>query len=85
MYMGCSLKLLSALYKCNTATNCNGYYTCYIYVMYIQVLPKLKKGMILINTSRGGLIETEALIEGLRSGTVGGAGLDVYENEVCIC
>ena len=53
--------------------------------MYIQVLPKLKKGMILINTSRGGLIEAEALIEGLRSGTVGGAGLDVYENEVCIC
>jgi lactate dehydrogenase-like 2-hydroxyacid dehydrogenase len=46
------------------------------------VLPKLKKGMILINTSRGGLIETEALIEGLRSHTVGGAGLDVYENEV---
>jgi lactate dehydrogenase-like 2-hydroxyacid dehydrogenase len=41
--------------------------------------------MILINTSRGGLIETEALIEGLRSQTIGGAGLDVYENEVCIC
>ena len=44
-------------------------------------MPKLKKGMHLINTSRGGLIETEALIQGLRDGTVAGAGLDVYENE----
>jgi len=46
-----------------------------------DVLPKLKKGMILINTSRGGLIDTEALIEGLRDGIISGVGLDVYENE----
>lgn len=35
----------------------------------------------LINTSRGGLIETGALISGLKSGQVGYAGLDVYEEE----
>ncbi|CAM9770698.1 unnamed protein product [Ascophyllum nodosum] len=46
-----------------------------------DVLPKLKKGMILINTSRGGLVNTEALIKGIRSGAVGMAGLDVYEHE----
>lgn len=47
----------------------------------LEVLPKLKRGVLLINTSRGGLICTDALVEGLRSGVVGGCGLDVYENE----
>lgn len=46
-----------------------------------DVLPKLKKGVILINTSRGGLIDTPALVTGLQSGIIGGCGLDVYENE----
>eukprot|EP00752_Nemacystus_decipiens_P002468 g2324.t1 len=46
-----------------------------------DVLPKLKKGMTLINTSRGGLVDTETLIKGLRSGVIRQAGLDVYENE----
>mmetsp|Transcript_24166 Transcript_24166/g.48065 ORF Transcript_24166/g.48065 Transcript_24166/m.48065 type:complete len:412 (+) Transcript_24166:188-1423(+) len=46
-----------------------------------DVLPMLKKGVILINTSRGGLIDTNALISGLHSGIIGGCGLDVYENE----
>ena len=41
----------------------------------------MKDGVIIINTGRGGLIDTEALIEGLKSRKVGGAGLDVYENE----
>ena len=42
---------------------------------------RLKRGATLINTGRGGLIETEALIAALKSGGVGAAGLDVYEEE----
>ncbi|MEY2988635.1 MAG: hypothetical protein RJB13_2156 [Pseudomonadota bacterium] len=44
-------------------------------------LDKMQRGVMLINTSRGGLIETGALIEGLKSGHIGSAGLDVYEEE----
>lgn len=43
---------------------------------------KMKRGVWIINTSRGELIDTEALIEALDAGIVGGAGLDVYEEEV---
>ncbi|CAF0818067.1 unnamed protein product [Rotaria sp. Silwood1] len=46
-----------------------------------QSIQKMKKGVILVNTSRGGLIDTKALIDALKSGQVGGAGLDVYEYE----
>lgn len=41
----------------------------------------LKKGAIMINTSRGGLIQTDALIEGLNKGILSGVGLDVFEGE----
>mgnify|MGYP006285551861 FL=1 len=41
----------------------------------------MKKGVMLINTSRGGLIDTQALIEGLKSGRIGYLGMDVYEQE----
>ncbi len=40
-----------------------------------------KKGSYLINTSRGAVVETEALVEALRTGTLAGAGLDVLEEE----
>ena len=40
-----------------------------------------KSGSILINTSRGALIETKALIEALKNGTLSGVGLDVIEGE----
>ncbi|MDI6715537.1 MAG: hydroxyacid dehydrogenase [Actinomycetota bacterium] len=42
---------------------------------------EIKRGAILINTSRGGLIETAALVEGLNEGILSGIGLDVLEEE----
>ncbi|GHD81525.1 2-hydroxyacid dehydrogenase [Vogesella fluminis] len=44
-------------------------------------LAQMKRGALLINTSRGGLIDTPALIEALKDGHLGGVGLDVYEME----
>ena len=44
-------------------------------------IAKMKKGVALINTSRGALIDTEALVEGIKQRKVGAACLDVYEEE----
>lgn len=44
-------------------------------------LAKVKKGMMLINTSRGGLIDTQAVVEALKNKTIGHLGIDVYEQE----
>ncbi|WP_318344303.1 2-hydroxyacid dehydrogenase [Flagellimonas baculiformis] len=41
----------------------------------------MKPGVMLINTSRGGLVDTKAVIEGLKTGKVGYFGMDVYEEE----
>ena len=41
----------------------------------------MKKGVMLINTSRGALVDTKAVIEGLKSGHIGYLGIDVYEQE----
>jgi D-lactate dehydrogenase len=44
-------------------------------------IKKMKTGVMIINTSRGALIDTKALLEGLKDGKIGYAGLDVYEEE----
>ena len=46
-----------------------------------ESIAKMKKGVVLINTSRGGLIDSEALLEGIKSRKIGAACLDVYEEE----
>ena len=49
-----------------------------------ETIAKMKKGVYIINTSRGRLVDTESLIDGIKSGTVGAAGLDVYEEETAL-
>lgn len=46
-----------------------------------ESINQMKRGVMLINTGRGHLVNTKALIEGLKSGKIGAAGLDVYEEE----
>lgn len=46
-----------------------------------RTLALTQPGVVLINTGRGGLIDTPALIDSLKSGHIGAAGLDVYEEE----
>lgn len=51
------------------------------HLMNRERLDAMKKGAILINTARGGLVDTEALLYALDRGQIGGAGLDVLEGE----
>lgn len=51
------------------------------YMINENAFNKMKEGVFLINTSRGKVIETKALLNALRKGKVGGAALDVYEEE----
>lgn len=51
------------------------------YMINRNSIAKMKDGVMIINTGRGKLIDTEALIEGLKTKKVGSAGLDVYEEE----
>jgi D-lactate dehydrogenase len=51
------------------------------FLLNTDTLAKMKRGAILLNTSRGKLIDTSAVIDALKSGQLGGVGLDVYEEE----
>jgi len=51
------------------------------HIINAESIAKMKKGVYIVNTSRGGLIDTDALIDGLLSQKIGGVGLDVYEEE----
>src|SRR5215472_11354580 len=51
------------------------------YIISDAAIARMKNGVMLINTSRGALLDTVAIIEGLKSGKIGYLGLDVYEEE----
>jgi D-lactate dehydrogenase len=44
-------------------------------------IARMKRGAMLINTSRGGMVDTPALVAGIKTGAIGHLGLDVYEEE----
>ncbi len=49
----------------------------------LKQLDNVKPGLRLINAARGGIYDQDAMIEGLKSGKLGGVALDVFENEPC--
>lgn len=51
------------------------------YMLNDEAFAKMKDGVLIVNSSRGGLIDTRAAIRACQSGKVFGLGLDVYENE----
>ncbi|MFD1628280.1 2-hydroxyacid dehydrogenase [Pseudopedobacter beijingensis] len=51
------------------------------YIINRESISKMKNGVMLINTSRGGLLDTSSVLEALKSGKLGYLGADVYENE----
>ncbi len=51
------------------------------HIINTDSIEKMKKGVVILNTSRGALIDTDALLEGIKSRKIGAACLDVYEEE----
>jgi D-lactate dehydrogenase len=51
------------------------------YLMNAERLARMKPGAMLVNTSRGAILDTAAVVESLKSGHLGHLGLDVYEEE----
>jgi D-lactate dehydrogenase len=51
------------------------------YLIDTEAIEQMKPGVMLINTSRGGLVDTEAVIAGIKSAKIGYLGIDVYEQE----
>ncbi|HKS04392.1 MAG TPA: 2-hydroxyacid dehydrogenase [Chthoniobacterales bacterium] len=51
------------------------------YIINDAAIDRMKNGVMLINTSRGALLDTAAIVNGLKTGKIGSLGLDVYEEE----
>jgi len=51
------------------------------YLIDEQQISLMKNGVMLINVARGGIVNTQAVIKGLKTGKIGSFGMDVYENE----
>lgn len=51
------------------------------HIINAETIAQMKPGVMLINTSRGQLVDTQAVIEGIKSGQIGYLGIDVYEQE----
>jgi len=51
------------------------------YLINSDAIAQMNTGIMLINTGRGGLVDTKAVIAGLKSGRIGYLGIDVYEQE----
>ena len=56
-----------------------------MHIIDANALSKMKPGALIVNTARGGLVDTHALAAALRSGHIAGAGLDVIEGEFDMC
>ena len=54
------------------------------HLIQAESIAQMKRGVMLINTSRGGLVDTRAAIDGLLSGQIGYLGIDVYEEEAAL-
>jgi D-lactate dehydrogenase len=54
------------------------------HLMNENAMAKMKDGVMLINTSRGGLLDTKAAIQALKTGKIGYLGIDVYEQEAAL-
>ncbi|SNB61680.1 D-lactate dehydrogenase [Arboricoccus pini] len=54
------------------------------HIVDAEALAQARPGLLLINTSRGGLVDTLAAIEALKAGRIGGLGIDVYEQEASL-
>jgi len=49
-----------------------------------DAISRMKRGAMLINTSRGAIVDTQAVVDGIKSGAIGHLGLDVYEEEAAL-
>lgn len=79
---GCTFSDLDVLYKQSDIISLHCFLTAEnTHMIDKESIAKMKNGAMLINTARGGLINTRDLIAALESGKIGAAGLDVYENE----